>query len=299
MLSMILSSTAIATAGHDVVIPITEVPDGKTTIPVAVYFADNMVYTPQWRVGNLVRIETMILNVSTCLDENDALDMDLMPLEVSKSITLQTDPETDEILIYDLLTNSSGLLDTYMVSVPSIEIVITQQLDPEDSSEPVSYTFSGGLSGEPATWDGEVTREINQYGHLIYGFLWNTEELTTLGAYEVSVKLPVEYDIRASAAHVYPEKAEDDVTQGYPDREPPEVKEDPLGFGILLEGVATGCGGIRVDAETNEAYVILGPLVAGGCSGTGGDNGDENGGGNDETGNTGNRYGTLNGRRRI
>jgi len=289
---MILSSTAIATAGHDIEIPITEVPiddeDGK--IPVAVYFADNMVYTPQWRVGNLVRIETMILNVSTCLID-EVPDMTVMPLEVSKSITLQTDPETGEILIYDLLTDSSDLLDTYMVSVPSIEIVITSLDDSE-----VSYTFSGGLSGE--TWIGDVTREINQYGHLIYGFLWDTEvEELPLGAYEVSVKLPDEYDIRASVAHVYPEKAEDDVTQGDPDREKPDDQEEPLGFGILPEGDTNGCGGVPYGL--NEAYVILGPLVEGGSAGTGGDNGDENGGGNDETGNTGHRYGTLNGRRRI
>ncbi|MCJ7607996.1 MAG: hypothetical protein MUO94_09175 [Thermoplasmata archaeon] len=288
MLSMILSSTAIATASHDVDIPITDAPEG-----VAVFFADNMVYAPQWRVGNLVRIETMILDVSSCIDENDVLDMDLMPLEVSQSVSEKIDPETGEILVYDQgdLIGTPGLLDdTYMVSVPGIEIVITSLVD-----DTVSYPFSGGL--DKGAWVGDVTREINQHGHLIYGFLWATEGLL-LGAYEVSVKLPVEYDIRASVANVYP--VVDETTQGDPTNEPPEVEVDPIGFDILPvpEGdTTTGCGDVR--DETNEAYVILGPLVDGGSAGTSGDNGDDNGGGNDETGNAGNTYGGPDGHRRI
>jgi hypothetical protein len=289
MLSMILSSTAIATASHDVDIPITtDAPEG-----VAVFFADNMVYAPQWRIGNLVRIETMVLDVSSCLDGDDVLHMDLMPLEVSKSVSKQDDPATEEVDIWiydqaDLQEVPSRLLDTYMVSVPEIDIVITSLVDG------VSSTFSGGL--EDGAWVGEVTREINQHGHLIYGFLWDTSvDGVTLGAYEVSVKLPVEYDILASVANVYP--VVDETTQGDPTHAPPEVEVDPIGFGELQDGDTTGSGGV-LDA-TNEAYVILGPLVEGGSAGTSGDNGDENGGGNDETGNTGNMYGSSNGLRRI
>ena len=38
------------------------VPEDEENFPVSMYFADNMVFTPQWRIGNFVRIEMMVID---------------------------------------------------------------------------------------------------------------------------------------------------------------------------------------------------------------------------------------------
>jgi hypothetical protein len=294
VLSTVLSSASIAIADdHETAapIPIMYPPDGDATMPVAVYFADNMVYTPQWRTGSLVRIETMILNVSTCYVGDD-LDMLLMPLDVNSSVsnlyeTVVIDGiEITRLVSYsqtELMANPELLRDTYMVSVSEIVITITNT-DPNCPFER-EFSFADGSD------DNTVTREINKAGRLIYGFLWDTEEcIAPAGVYEVAVNLPECYDIVAAVAHVYLDS--DDTTKGEPTRAPPEVEATPLGFDVLPEGVATsGCGGVYETA--NQAYVCMGALIDGSGSGTSGDNGDENGGGNDLTGGGGNQNGVL------
>ncbi len=286
MLSMMFSSTALAAASdHDTgePIPIMYGPDGGA-IPVGVYFADNMVYAPQWRIGNLVRIETMVLNVETCIVD-EALNMSLMPIDANTSISGAVDDEGN-VVTYDqddLMTTPSLLYDTYMVSISEIRITITLT----DTGR--CYWFEADFTGEEPT--GNVSREINKSGHLIYGLLWDTGVDVAPGDYKVSVELPGDYDILASVAHVYPES--DETTNGDPIREKPEEEIPPIGFDLLPEGTDAGCGG-ATDVP-NQAYVYLGTLIDGSGAGTSGDNGGENGGGNDETGNTGNMNGMNNG----
>lgn len=298
IVSVVLSSASLTMADdHDTAapIPIMYPPAGQETMPVAVYFADNMVYAPQWRLGSLVRIETMILNVSTCY-VGDALDMSLMPVDVNQSIsglteTVLIDGVPTEVLVsYDqaeLMANPELLKDTYMVSVSDIVITIT-------NTECANCQFVYELSFVDPDCENTVTREINKAGHLIYGFLWDTAACdASAGVYEVSVSLPDCYDIVAAVAHIYPES--DETTNGDPTRAPPEEEVPPLGFGVLPEGVVSGCGGI---ADPNQAFVYMGALVEGGEAGESGDNGGENGGGNDETGNGGNQNGYLGARLR-
>lgn len=65
MLFATTSCVSIATAHEDSVpMIITEPEDPEAPIECAVFFADNMVYTPQWRIGNLVRIEAMVVNMT-------------------------------------------------------------------------------------------------------------------------------------------------------------------------------------------------------------------------------------------
>src|SRR4030042_1949872 len=88
---------------EQVLVPI-EAP--ATPMNVGLYFADNMVFTPQWRVGNFVRIEMMVVDLGT-----------LLPKEVPVS----------DINVYDqatLLAFPEKVLDTRMVSVESIQVDI-------------------------------------------------------------------------------------------------------------------------------------------------------------------------------
>jgi hypothetical protein len=290
MLSMILSSTALTAASdHDTAepIPIMYGPEGGS-IPVGVYFADNMVYAPQWRVGNLVRIETMVLDVESCIVD-DMLNMSLMPLDVNSSVSGTVDEEGNVVTYNqsDIMDDPNVLYDTYMVSISEIMIRITL------TETGRCYWFENDFTEDEPV--GNVTREVNKGGHLIYGLLWDTGvDDVAPGDYVVSVELPGDYDILASVAHVYPESNE--TTNGDPIREKPTEEVPPIGFDVLPEGTVAGCGGTSDDP--NEAYVYLGALIDGTGAGTSGDNGDENGGGNDETGNSGNMYGNVNGRRR-
>lgn len=295
MLTMVLSLASLAIANDEETaapIPIMYPPTGEATMPVAVYFADNMVYTPQWRTGSLIRIETMILNVSTCYGETGLDIFNKLPLEVNSSISGLTEDVyvdgvwTTRIVSYDqteLIANPELLKDTYMVSVSEVTITITNT----DPNCPFAHEFRF-VAGSS---DNTVTREINKAGHLIYGFLWDTATCNAPpGIYEVTVDLPDCYDVVAAIAHVY--EASTDTTNGEPTRAPPEVEVPPLGFDLLPEGFDTsGCGGVY--EIPNQAFVCMGALIDGSGSGTSGDNGDENGGGNDLTGGGGNQNGVL------
>ena len=79
----VMPSTWFVSANDDAVdIPITPVSD----VPAcAVYFADNMVYTPQWRLGNLVRIEVMVVKLDDFNEDTMTNALDI-PLEVNSSM---------------------------------------------------------------------------------------------------------------------------------------------------------------------------------------------------------------------
>lgn len=276
----IMPSTLFVNASDDAEsIPITPISD----VPAcAVYFADNMVYAPQWRLGSLVRIEVMVVKLG---EAANAIDI---PLAVNSSMV------TGEVYSQaDFLDDTNLLLETYMVSVPEILITI-------ESEECGAYEFYGLFGdgtyapeyvGEPI---GEVGREINKAGHLIYGFLWDTSiGDVDIGRYSVSVWLPSGYDIAIAIRNYYvSEDIDGDGEQGTRPSGPPEVDIPPdyfLELDVVTDPILTGQGG--VDQEANEAFVYLGEIIDGTGSGTTGDNGGENGG----NGNGGNGY--LGGRR--
>ena len=258
----------------------------------AVYFADNMVYGPQWRLGNLVRIETMVLKLDDYNSDGVANALDI-PLEVNGTV----DPTDDVVYTQTaLIGDPSLLLGTYMVSVP--EILITIQ---SDECGPYRFygmfddsgTYVPVLDGSGA---GALTREINKAGHLIYGFLWDTSVGdVTVGRYSVSVQLPPAYPISIAIRNYYvSEDIDGDGEQG--ERLPgPPTEEVPPDYFLELDAVTdpvlTGQGG--VDAAANAAFIYLGEIILGGGSGTGGDNGGENGNpdsGGNQNGLLGNRH---------
>ena len=119
-----------------------------------------------------------------------------------------------------------------------------------------------------STWS--FIREINGEGHLIYGGKWDTGsiseetgELPPAGFYTVSVGLPGTYNIKWAVQHdrgVDEESAEDVAL----------LSEDPAEpIGYMLVPVAKG-GVYSVTDDSNESYINLGELLAGGGSGTNG-----------------------------
>ena len=277
----IMPSTWFVNASDDAVgIPITPVSD---VTACAFYFADNMVYAPQWRLGNLVRIEVMVVKLADFNADATTNALDI-PLEVNCSI------ETG-VMYYqeDLIGEPDLILETYMVSVP--EILIT--IESEDSGP---YEFYG-LFGEDGyvpeyTGDasGTVGREINKAGHLIYGFLWDTSaDGVEAGRYNVSVWLPTGYNISIAMRNYYvTEDIDGDGEQGarVPGPSSDDIPPDYfLELDTVTDPVLTGQGG--VDPEVNAAFVNIGEIIEGTGSGTTGDNGGENGG--NQHGNLGNR----------
>lgn len=216
----------------------------------AVFFADNMAFAPQWRTGNLVRIEVMVLKAEDFNGDGVTNASDI-PLDVSLGLTQA-----------ELTANPDLLLDTYMVSVPEIWITMS---GPSGLYGFYSY-FADGTTDESDT----VGREINKAGHLIYGFLWDTTGVEP-GVYKASVSIPAEYDVVMAIESLTPEE-----------------ESEPVGFvEVPAAGAepASGTGGV-VDAA-NEAFIYLGAIVSRGGSGSnGGDGG--NGGRDGGAGGNGN-----------
>jgi uncharacterized membrane protein YgcG len=217
----------------------------------AIFFADNMAFAPQWRTGNLVRIEVMVLKAGDFNGDGVTNASDI-PLDVSLGLT-QAELTADPDLI----------LGTYMVSVPEISVVMS---GPGGVYEFYSY-FADGTADDADT----VGREINKAGHLIYGFLWDTTGVEP-GVYKTSVRIPAVYDVvMAIESLTVAEEAE------------------PIGFvevPVASSEPVSGTGGV-IDA-TNEAFIYLGEIVLRGGSGSNGGNG---GNGNGSGGNGGTGHG--------
>mgnify|MGYP006961785660 CR=1 FL=1 len=216
----------------------------------AVYFADNMAFTPQWRLGNLVRVETMVLKAFETNDDG-VLNASDIPIVVNTNITSG--------VVYDqagLLGNPDNVLWTWMVSVPTITITITGE---KGDVHTFASNYADGISDADL-----VTRETNKAGHVIYGFLWDTSGATVLGGvYRVSVDAGSDYPVTMAVRSLV--LAEDDEAVGF--------EELPTG---TLSAFVSGTGGVAGD----DAYIYLGVLLAkGGSSGGGGGGGGGNGGG--------------------
>ena len=169
---------------------------------VGVYFADNMVFTPQWRTGNLVRIEMMVIDLGTSL-----------PKEVLKS-------EIDMYTQLELMANPALVLDTRMVSVSSIKVQIVDSAGLEAWSAEVSWD---PITYLPVQTNENFGREINKAGHLIYGGQWDTT-YAAAGVYTVSVTLGPSYTItyamgtnKTEALLEYPVNIYDELANEYTD----------------------------------------------------------------------------------
>lgn len=285
MMAVSFASLAAAEEEPAVPVPIMVPEDPLTTKQVAVYFADNMAFGPQWRVGNLVRIETAIVNLDKYWDGStaDLITPDMLPVDLAQSISepLVYDELTSSWIpnLYtqaDIMANPYVLFDTYMVSVSQIKVTIHNV---DDAA--YTYVFESDFTDGVQDAD-EVTREINKAGHLIYGFLWDTTDIIP-GIYKVDVTIPSLWTINYALQTAYPVVVEEDVVILSD-----EVVVDPIGF----TPIPADNGGVI--AETNTAWVQLGDLVDKSDSGStgGGDNGDHDGGGD---GGGGNMNGGLNG----
>ncbi len=298
------SCVSIAAAHEDSVpMIITEPEDTDEPIPCAVFFADNMVYAPQWRIGNLVRIEAMVINMTDLDSPEDIMDSDL---NVSAE-SLAALPIPPEVVLAGTeqqwaLNNYPELLnETRMVSVNYIEVTIT---GPDGYSE--AFVAEWEWDPETGEWvgesDGELGREVNKGGHLIYGMLWDTSVLDSIngiGDYTVEVRLGEWYNVTHAIAHLYnPEVEGDLLNDGYP-------------FSSLLEEnnpdyylYGIGIGNVTSDNPPLEdrgyGWIVLGQLIpqgpGGGNGGDGGSHGEDGDGNNhcgDQSGgnsNGGSRY---------
>lgn len=220
------------------------VPIETAPMNVGVYFADNMVFTPQWRTGNFVRIEMMVIDLGSQL-----------PKEVLAS----------EVNMYDqatLMAYPEKVLDTRMVSVESIKVDIVPQGGTLEDA-----VWSEFVSWDPVTMLPLATsdcfgREINKAGHLIYGGQWDTTTAAE-GVYTVWVTLGSAYTItyamgtnKTSEVNIFETLADDELDDVY----------------VLYD---LGIGGVSNGA----AWLDLGVLMGRGGGATGG-----NGGGNGGTG---------------
>ncbi len=277
---MAVSFASLAAAEEEPAVPVPIMaPEGDlTTKQVAVYFADNMAFGPQWRVGNLVRIETAIVNLDKYWDGStaDLITPDMLPVDLAQSISepLVYDDLTAEWIpnLYtqaDIMADPYALYDTYMVSVSQIKVTI---YNVDDSA--YSYDFVSDFSDGVQDAD-EVTREINKAGHLIYGFLWDTTGIIP-GTYKVEVTIPSMWTVNYALQTAYPVVVEEDVVILEED-----VVAEPIGF----TPIPADNGGVI--AETNTAWVQLGDLIEKSDSGStgGGGNGDHDGGGDGGDGN--------------
>jgi len=277
-----------------------------TGLTYAVYFADNMAFAPQWREGNLVRIETLVAKL---YDYNgDGLtELADFPIELNTTMwDTDTVPAGTELSQAMLMEDPDLLNYTCMVSVPEMLITI------EGADGP--FYFYGLFAGEDYVSEcpvssgivGEVGRETNKAGHVIYGFLWDTDATDAeLGDYKVSVWIPAAYKISVAMRTLYivDEEPEETLTL----ESAPDEDNEPMGFEplpvLVPDGDLTWTGG--VDVAANEAFIWIGELVGRGSSSdqngngdSGGDHENGNGGGDDsggdhENGNGGSRTKAL------
>ena len=280
MMAVSFASLAAASEEPAVPVPIMLPEEGQGALPVGVYFADNMAFGPQWRVGNLIRVETAIVNFDPDWDSDftDTILPEDLPVDLATSVSGLTmiDPLTGLTVpkIYtqaEIMADPLVLYDTYMVSISEITITIYNVDVPSLSFEFYS-NFDDGVQDTDL-----VTREINKAGHLIYGFLWDTSVGdVTPGVYKVNVEIPAMWDIQYALQTAYPVVVEEEVVV-----ESDDVEVDPIGF----TPVPADNGGVLLD--TNTAWIQLGDLVEKSDSGStgGGDNGDHDGGGDGGDGN--------------
>jgi hypothetical protein len=240
----------VSAAEETIIVPIETPPEGET-MPVAVFFSDNMVFAPQWRVGNNVRVETMVLDLTGLMTQ------DSPPRWIpSSEVNMYTQAE---------LFDEPGLIvNTRMVSVSYIAFTITNS-----SGGIVLNTYAewDASTGDRTYDDGIASREINQVGHLIYGFLWDTAKASE-DVYTVHVSLDPAYAIQYAIGHYY---IGDGIlfSDEYPYVALASDPDDPLYIDYKI-----GLGGV----ENGAAWIELGQLIAQGTSGGSG-NGGHNGNG--------------------
>ncbi len=215
---------------------ITAPADGAETISCAVFFADNMVYTPQWRLDNYVRIEVMVLNMDGLADPSELLvsATDLYP-------SIYTDGLAQQAAI---IANSAEVLPlTKMVSVSYISVTITSDM----LDEPIVLEAGWDTVTLAKVIDNGFGREVNKAGHLIYGTLWDTTGLSE-GDYTTEIRLGVAkqdalgnwygdvgewYDVNYAIGHLYNPEVEGEYLvpdHPYDDLDPPRPA-DPAGRG--------------------------------------------------------------------
>ena len=285
-------------------------PSDNDPISCAVFYADNMVYGPQWRIGNFVRIEAMVLNMDDYDSAQDVCtnDTDLYPAE--------DDPDPDPTLPYangevqqwEINNNSENVLPmTKMVSVSYIQMVITGPLQNQDDTDPLVCMLEAGWKPSDKTKvinDGILGREVNKAGHVIYGCLWDTTNLVE-GTYTVSTKLgvvqqkdngewegvPGAYRVDYAICHLYIAEGVY-VNLDHPYADIAGDKNDPV-----YEVFGNGIGNVTNGA----AWIDLGQLIPQGSGGGNGGNGNGGEGGNgngDENGGNGGVNGNGNHRSR-
>lgn len=266
-------------------------PSGDEPISCAVFYADNMVYAPQWRIGNYVRLEAMVLDMT---DYDSAKDL------TTTDTDLYPDPEVpDPNLPYldgleqqaAIIADSATVLPmTRMVSVSYIQMSITGPGYNDDNP----YVLEAGWdieTGESISVNG-LGREVNKAGHLIYGCLWDTYGFET-GFYTVTTRLGVladgvvtigdAYSVDYAICHLYIGEGE------YVDPEHPYADLAASGDDPIYQVYKNGLGNCTSDG--GGAWVELGQLIPQGSGGgNGGDsgNGGEGGNGNGQCGAGGN-----------
>jgi uncharacterized membrane protein YgcG len=272
---------------------ITAPADGAETISCAVFFADNMVYTPQWRLDNYVRIEVMVLNMDGLADPSELLvsATDLYP-------SIYTDGLAQQAAI---IANSAEVLPlTKMVSVSYISVTITSDM----LDEPIVLEAGWDTVTLAKVIDNGFGREVNKAGHLIYGTLWDTTGLSE-GDYTTEIRLGVAkqdalgnwygdvgewYDVNYAIGHLYNPEVEGEYL--VPDHPYDDLAVDGE---EAYELYKIGEGGLTAD---DAAWILLGPLIpqgAGGGSGNGGEGGGDGGNGGDGNGHGGENGGGGNG----
>ncbi|MCJ7490538.1 MAG: hypothetical protein MUO87_10485 [Thermoplasmata archaeon] len=250
-------------------------PSGSAPMSCAVFYADNMVYAPQWRLDNYVRIEAMVIDMTGYDSSRDILttDVNLYPGGI-----FDDGFEQQAAIIAD---SANVLPMTRMVSVSYIEMTVTSDALPEP------LVFAAGwdpLTGVKVIEELGLGREVNKAGHVIYGTLWDTTGLDE-GVYKVETRLGCVvddvgvigqwYSVDYAIAHLY-----------NPEGEEGELLDPVHPFSDLVEensdDYATykiGVGGV----DDGAAWIDLGPLIpqgsGGGGNGNGGDGGNGNGGG--------------------
>ncbi len=232
LLMAIVPSAMLVSAAEEPAVPIPTTP-ADPTIDYAIAFADNMAFTPQWRVGNLVRIEIMVLEAYDTNGDGMTTAADV-PLNVNLGYTQA-----------DLMADPTLILTTWMVSVPQISVDISGA----GYAESFYSDFTDGVSDADT-----VGREINKVGHLIYGFLWDTTNAPE-GTYRVSVDIPDGYDVELAIRSLV---AEDGTVLGY--------EELPADAGV------SGTGGVDQLANAGYIYIGQ-LIAKGGSGGGGGNGG--------------------------
>jgi hypothetical protein len=221
-----------------------------------VYFADNMVFTPQWREGNFVRIEMMVIDMSNLVDAN--LDGVIDPMDIpAADIDIYTQAE--------ILALPANVLNTRMVSVASIQVDIVYE-----TGITVWTSYSEWRADGSAVVVGNVGREVNSVGHLIYGGQWDSTN-AAYGVYTVWVSLGSGYNVLFAMASY---KIGED-TYFDPDYPYIELADDELDWQYVEYDI--GVGDVSLDGN---AWLVLGPLMGrgGGANGGNGNGGGGNGG---------------------